>query len=85
VSLGLFVATAVVLQISNVESAAIRFRKREPFVGLSLMVAALIVVANVLLGGSYGVRGMAIGFCLITVLLTVPMVHRIYAHHIATA
>lgn len=75
---GVFLAVAVSLQLANVETAAVRFRKREPFVPVSFAAAATVLGSNLLLGHAFGIRGMALGFAAAILLLTLPWVHRLF-------
>ncbi len=75
---GVFLAVAVSLQLSNVETAAVRFRKREPFVLASVASAVTVVASNLLLGYAFGARGMALGFAAVIVLMMLPWVHRLF-------
>lgn len=78
VAIGAFLAVAVSLQLANVETAAVRFRKREPFVLASLASAATVMASNLLLGYAFGARGMAFGFAAVIFLMTLPWVHRLF-------
>ena len=77
-SVATFVGIAVALQLSNVETAAIRFQKSEPFVMVSWIAAVALVVSNVLLGYAFGTRGIGLGFMAVTLCLLIPWVHNIY-------
>ena len=80
-SIALFFTAAIVLQASNVETAAVRFRKREPFVVVSFAGAVLVIGSNVLLGSLFGLPGMALGFVIIVSGILVPWTHRLYVRH----
>jgi len=77
-SVGVFLAVVVVMQVTNVETTAVRFQKKEPFVVASVVCAALVTLSNALLGRFFAVRGVAIGFAMVTLLILLPWVHGLY-------
>lgn len=79
--LGIFLLCAVLLQISNVETSAVRFRKREPFVASSVAGAVLVVLSSAWLGSRYGATGIALGFLAVLALMLLPWVHVLYLRH----
>jgi hypothetical protein len=76
-----FLGCGVVLQVSNAETAAVRFRKREPFVIASIACAALVIASNLVLGTLLGARGMALGFAAVLVCVLLPWVHVLFRRH----
>ena len=70
---GLFLGSAVLAQILNAESVYLRAHKREPLLWLGVVVSTLVVISIVLLGGRFGVTGMASGYLVITGGLAVPV------------
>lgn len=73
-----FVLVAIPLQISNVETAAVRFGKIEPFVGLSAITAALVVTGTVAVALWFAIDYIAYLFLTIISFYVIPSVHRIY-------
>lgn len=69
-----FLGAAVILQASNVYTAAIRFQRQEPFVAVSWVSALAVVVSNFALGYAGGGTGIAIGFALVVGAILVPWV-----------
>jgi len=80
----MFMISVVALQLPNVENLAIRFQKIEPFVVNSIVTAVLVFASGLLLGKLFGIPGMATGFCVIMVFITIPWCHRIYASQMAS-
>jgi hypothetical protein len=76
----IFLTTLIAMQLSNVETQAIRFQKREPFVINSIVSAFLVLGSNIFLGKCFGITGAAIGFALVMLLITIPWCHRIYGY-----
>lgn len=73
-----FVITAVLMQISNVETAAIRYQRVDPFWMLALIIAALTTLSNFGMCWFWGISGTAIGFMVLSIGVLLPFVHRIY-------
>lgn len=69
-----FLTAAAILQLSNVWTAAVRFQREEPFVGVAWVSAAAIMVSNLVIGYAAGGTGMAIGFLLVVGLLLSPSI-----------
>lgn len=69
-----FLGTGVVLQVSNVWTAAVRFQREEPFVIVAWVSALAVVVSNFALGYAAGGTGIAIGFLFVIGVVLVPCV-----------
>ncbi len=82
VSISLLMITAVIMQLSHVETLAIRFQKIEPFVRIAVVSAVLVLLSNVFLGSRYGVMGFVGGFAFTMAFILVPVIHRIYGREI---
>ena len=82
ISISIFLMVLIAMQLSNVETQAIRFQKKEPFVKASITSAILVILSNFYLGRTFGILGAAIGFALIMLLITIPWCHRIYKNEI---
>ncbi len=78
VSIALLLITIIALQLPNVETIAIRFQKTEPFVLNSIVSALMVFCISYVLGRHYAIRGVAVGFFLIIVGVTIPWCHYIY-------
>lgn len=74
----LFVGVAVLYQVANVETAAIRFQKKEPFVTSSYVSAALVLLGNVTVTIHADASWMAAVFAAVSLFLLLPWVHIIY-------
>lgn len=74
----LFVVTAIPLQFSNTQTAAVRFQKKEPFVGLNFFCAAIMFAGCVIVGGIFGAEYMALVFFVVSVAVLIPGVWYIY-------
>jgi hypothetical protein len=74
----------VLLQIANVDTAAIRFSKREPFIATSAACAVALVGANYLLA-PLGVAAVFTGFAGIVSLMLVPWTTLIYRKEVRRA
>ncbi len=81
-SLSIFMLVLVLMQLSNVETTAIRFQTKEPFLSVSVVSAILVVTSNCILGYYYGITGVANGFAAVMILFTIPGVHRIFIREI---
>ncbi len=79
----LIMLALVAMQMSNVQTAAIRFQKREPFVLNAVTGAALVGLSNVGLGYAFGVQGMAAGFAATMLIVVVPWAARVYRREIS--
>ncbi len=77
-SITLFLLGAIVLQVSHVETQAIRFQKKEPFVKVSIVSAVLVTLFNVLLGRRFGITGIGAGFAAVMAFYLIPACHIIY-------
>jgi hypothetical protein len=77
-SMAALLATAVVLQRSNVETLAVRFQKVEPFVPVSVLTAIIVFISNVAMSKFYGVFAVCVSFGLIVGSVLTPWVHRLY-------
>lgn len=82
-SIALMLLAALALQVSNVETQAVRFQKKEPFVTVSVIGAVTTLGLVSLLGSRYGIPGAAGGFAAAIGLFLIPAVHMIYARNIA--
>jgi len=67
-----FLGAAVVMQVSNVWTSAVRFQKEEPFVLIAWVAGVAVVVTNVVLGYAAEGNGVAIGFLLVISFILVP-------------
>lgn len=74
----IFVATAIPLQFSNMQTTAVRFQKKEPFVGLNIICAVLVVAGSVIVGSRFGAEYMALVFFVVSVAVLIPGVRYIY-------
>lgn len=74
----LFVATAIPLQFSNTQTAAVRFQKKEPFVALNVVCAMLMIVGCIIVAGGFGAEYMALVFIFVSVAILIPGVWYIY-------
>jgi len=77
-SAGVLLLTAVAMQLSHVETQAIRFQKKEPFVKVSIISALLVVLSNLLMGRFFGIPGVIVGFSGVMILFLIPGNHIIY-------
>lgn len=68
--MGLLIATAVINHGVSAEGLYLRAHKREPFMGLSLTVAALVVLSDTLFASRYGALGILSGYFLITLVVS---------------
>jgi len=76
--IAILLLAAVAMQLPNVETQAIRFQKKEPFVKVSVFSAALVILSNVFLGRHYGMTGVVAGFAAVMALYLIPACHIIY-------
>lgn len=76
-----FVATAIPLQLSNMETTAVRFQKKEPFVFLNALTATTAVGGSLLIAWSYGAEYMGVVFFTVVVTVLIPGVHFIYSRN----
>ena len=74
----IFVLVAIPFQISNVETAAIRFQKREPFIPSIVVTALIILAGNLILTKTLGAHLMPIVFALASIVVLLPWVHVVY-------
>jgi len=74
----IFLLAVVAMQLPNVETQAIRFQKKEPFVKVSVVSATLVIFSNVFLGRYFGMLGVIVGFTMVMVLYLIPACHIIY-------
>ncbi len=77
-SAGVLLLTAVAMQLSHVETQAIRFQKKEPFVKVSIISALLVVLSNLFLGRFFGIPGVIVGFAGVMLMFLIPGNHIIY-------
>ena len=77
-SLAVLMATAVIMQRSNVETLAIRFQKIEPFIVNSVVSAVLVLISNIVMSRYFGVTAVCAGFAAVMAAVTVPWIHSIY-------
>jgi hypothetical protein len=70
---GLFLLATVLMQISYPQSAYLRAHKREPLVGLSVLMGVLVGLSTVSLGWRYGATGMAAGYLAVVALVALPI------------
>ncbi len=77
----IFIFVAIPLQIGNVETAAIRFQKKEPFIAATVVPALLITAGNLIFVGLFNITAMPIVFFIITIFVLIPWVHSIYKIH----
>ena len=84
-TIAVFLAVGVAMQVSNVETAAIRFQKKEPFVVVSVVCAVLVTLSNAVLGKLFALRGVALGFAGVMLLVLLPWVHRLYKREMAVS
>lgn len=73
-----FLIVLIAMQLSNVETQAIRFQKKEPFVRASIVSAILVIFSNYYLGSVFGIFGVAVGFAFIMLFALIPWNHAIY-------
>lgn len=69
---GLFLLTSVLVQLSISQAVYLRAHKREPFLGLSLIQAALTASSTWFLGKQFGPTGIAVGYLAIILFLVLP-------------
>lgn len=74
----IFLLAVVAMQLPNVETQAIRFQKKEPFILNSIVGATLVVLSNYFFGKNYGIMGIASGFFIIMTVIIIPWCHWIY-------
>ncbi len=77
-SFTIFVLVAIPIQISNVETAAIRFQKREPFIPPTVVTALIILAGNLILTKTLDAHLMPIVFALASIVVLLPWVHVVY-------
>lgn len=77
-SLSALLAAAIVLQLTNVETMAVRFQKIEPFVIPSCVCAALVFASNVVMSRSFGIPEMCMAYTAIITFVQMPWVHGIH-------
>jgi len=82
-TIAVFLTVVAAMQVSNVETAAIRFQKKEPFVVVSVVCAVLVTLSNAVLGKLFALRGVALGFAGVMLILLLPWVHRLYEREMA--
>lgn len=84
-SVALFLVTLIGMQLSNVETQAVRFQKKEPFYKVSALGALLCLASNAVLGRYFGIPGVVAGFGAIMFAFLIPANHRIYSREMGTA
>lgn len=70
---GLFLLSAILMQVSFCQSAYLRAHKREPFVSVSVGQGILTGLAIWMLGKQFGAIGMTIGYLMIIALFVIPI------------
>jgi hypothetical protein len=78
IGFSVFVVTAVLMQIAIVETAAVRFQKREPFVAVSIIMAALMFIASLGATWRYGSETLPFVFISLNWFIQLPWIHRTY-------
>jgi hypothetical protein len=78
-SVALFLVTLIGMQLSNVETQAVRFQKKEPFYKVSVAGALLCLASNAVLGKYFGIPGVVAGFGAIMFFFLIPSNHKIYS------
>jgi O-antigen/teichoic acid export membrane protein len=76
---GLFFLAAILMQVSQCQSAYLRAHKREPLVVLGVVGSLVIGLLVWLLGARYGPMGAAIGYLAVVALLVLPWETAIWA------
>ena len=76
-----FVITAIPLQLTNVETAAIRFQIKEPFLLAIWVCAGLTLSGSIFVTQYWSSQEMSLIFMGVTVLVLAPWVHKVYAAH----
>jgi O-antigen/teichoic acid export membrane protein len=79
----IYIGVVIAQQLMNAETTAVRFQKLDPFVGNSVLCAALVLLGNVFLGQRFGLIGVAVGFAIVTVVVAMPWCHYVYNGTIA--
>jgi hypothetical protein len=74
----LFVMAAIPMQLSNVQTAAVRFQKIEPFVGLNIVCAILMLAGSIVMGGEFGAEYIPVVFFAVSVSILIPGVWYIF-------
>lgn len=74
----IFVGTAIPMQISNVQTTAVRFQKMEPFVPLNVVCAGFMLTGSIFAAAAFGADYMAIVFFVVSVTVLMPGVSFIY-------
>ena len=69
-----FLTAAVVLQVTNVWTAVVRFQRQEPFVMVMWVSSALVAASNLILGSLWGGTGIALGFLVVFAVVVAPWV-----------
>jgi len=77
-SIIIFLLTLIGMQLPNVETQAVRFQKKEPYLKISISSAALVLLSNAVLGSQFEIRGIVSGFGLVMSCFLIPLCHRIY-------
>jgi len=77
-SIIIFLLTLIGMQLPNVETQAVRFQKKEPYLKISISSAALVLLSNAVLGSQFEIRGIVSGFGLVMICFLIPLCHRIY-------
>jgi hypothetical protein len=77
-SLSALLAAAIVMQLSNVQTMAVRFQKIEPFVIPSCVCAALVLASNVAMSRFFGIPEMCMAYAAIITFVLTPWVHGIH-------
>lgn len=83
ISLSIFLIVLIALQLTAVETQAIRFQKREPFLLNSIVSACLVLISTIFLGKHFVITGAALGFFLVMLPVTIFGCHLIYKKEMA--
>ena len=62
----------------NAWATYLRCHKKEPFLVQSVVMAILTMTSTICLGNMYGLYGMTLGYCLLTVLVGTPWAYKIF-------
>lgn len=77
-TIALILGTCIALQLTAVETQAVRFNKKEPFLLISVIIAILTITSNYYTTLFLGSIGTAFGFFIINSIIQMPIVHAIF-------
>lgn len=77
-SITILLLVLVAMQLSNVETLAVRFQKSEPFVIISVSSAVLVFVSNIIMSQVAGVFYVVCSFGIIMLMYLIPLNHYCY-------